>query len=381
MSGLKGDEIFMPRRGENIYKRIDGRYEGRYKCGKKENGKTQYKSVYAKTYTECKNRLIKAKSEIEQNKQTVKLTMTVKALCLNWLNDISISVKVSTINTYERIAEKHLLNKIGNIRVCDVSVEMLNNLIKEKLSSALSPRTVMNIVYVMKAIFKYAEKIYGTKNPAAFVIVPKVDKSEIDVLSKDEIRKLMDYCIKNETKYTFAVKFCLSTGLRIGELCAIRYSDIDLEKGVLTINKAVQRIKNIDHDISSKTKVIISSPKTATSKRELPLSKELIEAIKEYAYSNDIDGDMFLFSANKVKPIDVRSMQKNFAVILEKAGLRKVKFHILRHTFATAWVDAGFNIKALSELLGHSNITTTLSLYVHPSAETKREMINKLYAA
>lgn len=106
-----------------------------------------------------------------------------------------------------------------------------------------------------------------------------------------------------------------------------------------------------------------------------------MKLIKEYIDLNNIDGNNFLFSADKINPIDVRSMQKGFASILKIVGIRKVKFHILRHTFATTWVNLGFNIKALSELLGHSDITTTLSLYVHPSAETKREMINKLYVA
>ncbi|MBR1443923.1 MAG: tyrosine-type recombinase/integrase family protein [Firmicutes bacterium] len=238
----------MSKRGENIYKRADGRYEGRYKCGINSNGKTMYRSVYAKTYTDCKNKLIKAKGKIEQNKQMIKLTMTVKELCSIWLSDISIKVKVSTLNTYERIADKHILNKIGSKRICDVTLEMLNNIIKEKLivknaKGNLSPRTVVNIIYVMKAIFKYAERIYGTNNPAAFVTIPKVNKSEIDVLNKDEIQKLVDYCVNHKTKYTFAVRLCLMTGLRIGELCAIRYSDIDLNAEILRVNKTVQRVK------------------------------------------------------------------------------------------------------------------------------------------
>ena len=377
----------MSKKGENIYKRKDNRYEGRYAYSKDSSGRIRYKSVYGKTFNECREKLIKAKADFIDNKSYTKLTMTVRILSQKWLSCIASRVKESTLSTYKQILEKHIFPIIGNIRVCDVTTEMLNDFVSQKLANGklngkggLTAKTTLNIICVLKSAFKYAKQTYSAVDPTEFINMPKANKSKIDILSNTEISKIKEYCSQNDGYISFAVELCLSLGIRIGELCALQVSDFNFEKGFLTINKSVQRVKNISVN-SSKTKVIISSPKTNFSERQIPLPKDLTNKILMYFNEHSLKDNDFLFCSKKGKQLDVRTIQKNFSSMLKKCGIRPVKFHILRHTFATMWVNKNLNVKALSEILGHSNINTTLSLYVHPSIDAKREMMNVFYSA
>jgi len=383
---MKGRMISMSRKGENIYKRTDGRWEGRYKYGFDKNGKTKYKSVYAKTYKECKEKLSYKKSMREAEKSNVNIYLTVKELLLTWFESILINIKKSTADTYMTIINNHIIPAMGDVSVNMVSTEFLNKFTSEKINNGrldgkggLSAKTVQNIVGVIKAAFKYAEKIYGIKNPAAFITVPKTEKKKIEVLSDLEIMQIKSYCENNPDYFAVIYDLCLSTGIRIGELCALQCDDIDFENSILTIQKTVQRVKNNDSMANCKTKVIISSPKTENSVRKIPLPERLVKKLKDFIASKG-EKD-FIFSSDGKKPLDVRTIQKKFAYILKKCGIRKVKFHILRHTMASKWANSNFDIKGLSEILGHSSINITLSLYVHSSVEAKRKQINELFAA
>ena len=376
----------MPKKGENIYKRKDGRWEGRYKCGFDKNGRTKYKSVYSQSYKDCKEKLNYAKNTQDKYKADIKVSLTVNELFDDWLKNIVVKVKQSTANTYKLIIDNHLVPVIGCMPVYEVTASFLNQLISDKLNSGridgkgpLSAKTVQNIIGVLKSVFKYAEKIYGIKNPTSFITIPKVEHKEIEVLTEQEIKSIAKYCKNNPDYFSVAYDLCLSTGIRIGELCALQCEDIDFENGILIIRKTIQRIKNDNLSESGKTKVIIDSPKTTNSTRKIPLPDELLTKLKGSIGAKK--GSDFIFSYNNKKPLDVRTMQKKFTSVLKKCGIRKVKFHILRHTFATKWANSNFDIKGLSEILGHSNVNVTLSLYVHSSFEMKRKHINELYAA
>lgn len=382
---MKG-EIIMPKRGENIYRRKDNRWEGRIKIGRNEKGKLCYKYVYGKSYSDCKQKLTQVRLELGKDQKKEKVTMTVKTLCINWLSSVKMTVKNSTFDTYERITQRHIIPIIGDMPVYSVTAETLNQLTAKKFSEGrldgkggLLPKTVSNIICVIKLIFKYSHKIYHSDNAAEFISMPKIPKKHKEVLTAEETEKIKEYCSVNENYMSLAAELCLATGIRIGELCALQCIDINFKNCVLNIAKTVQRIKNTDVKLKSKTKVVISEPKTSSSSRSIPLPEKLAQRLKEYIDSHQRKDNDYIFSANGKTPIDVRTIQKKFAVILKNCGIRKVNFHILRHTFATKWANSNFNIKALSEILGHSNINITLSLYVHPSAETKRKLINKLY--
>ena len=191
----------MSKKGENIYKRSDGRWEGRYKYGFDENGKTKYKSIYSKSYKECREKLNRAKNTYKEGKTDVKISLTVKELLLLWLNSILINIKKSTADTYLTIIDNHIVPIMGNMSVSMITTEFLNKFTTEKIvggrldkTGGLSAKTVQNIVGVLKSAFKYAEKIYGIKNPAAFVTVPKSEKKEIEVLTDEEIAAIRKYC-------------------------------------------------------------------------------------------------------------------------------------------------------------------------------------------
>ena len=228
---------------------------------------------------------------------------------------------------------------------------------------------IVLIAIISYFILKYRNYIHNNISLVLFIITGIILDYMLDKFDEEFNGK------------SIGIIICLNTGLRIGELCALQVSDIDFENGILTVQKTVQRVKNNDISVSGNTKVIITSPKTKSSIRKIPLPTKLLESIKAYiSVHNKGDGD-FLFSAADNKPLDVRTVQKKFTVILKRCGVRKVKFHILRHTFATKWANANFDVKSLSEILGHSSINTTLSLYVHPSVESKRKFIDSLYAA
>ena len=322
----------------------------------------------------------------DTEKNNIKVSLTVKELLLIWIESILINIKKSTADTYMASINNHIIPAMGEMSVNMVSTEFLNKFTSEKINSGringkggLSAKTVQNIVGVIKSAFRYAEKIYGIKNPAAFITMPKTEKKEIEVLSDLELMQIKEYCNKNPDYFALIYDLCLSTGIRIGELCALQCEDIDFENGILIIRKTLQRVKNDDTSFSSKTKIIISSPKTKNSLRKIPLPERLIKKLREFLSSKK-EKD-FIFSFDGKKPLDVRTVQKKFACILKKCGIRRVKFHILRHTMASKCASSNFDIKGLSEILGHSSVNITLSLYVHSSVETKRKHMNELFAA
>ena len=179
-------------------------------------------------------------------KNTAKISLTVKELLIIWIESILINIKKSTADTYMAIINNHILPSMGSMSVNMVSTEFLNKFTSEKINNGrldgkggLSAKTVQNIVGVIKSAFKYAEKIYGIKNPAVFITVPKTEKKEIEILSDTEINQIKNYCRNNPDYFAVIYDLCLSTGIRIGELCALKCGDIDFENGILTIQKTV----------------------------------------------------------------------------------------------------------------------------------------------
>lgn len=377
-------ENTMSKKGENIYKRNDGRWEGRYKSGFDKNGKTKYKSIYAKTYGECKQKLLLAKNMQIKQTSNMKLYLTVKEMISLWMENIYIRVKQSTMNTYTNMINNHILPIMAQMPIHMITTEFLNQYVIEKIKNGrvdgkggLSTKTVQNIVSILKSAFKYAEKIYGIDNPATLLALPKINKKEIEILTNKEIKMIQNDCNSENDYFSLLFDLCLFTGIRIGEVCALQCSDIDFDTGILKIQKTVQRIKN--ETGQQKTKVIIDIPKTQSSVRKIPLPSTILSKLQKFIVAQQKKNDDFLFSSDNKKPIDVRTVQKRFSSVLYRCHIRKVKFHVIRHTFATKWVNANFDIKSLSEILGHSSVNITLSLYVHPSMETKRKQINDVF--
>lgn len=359
----------MARKGENIYKRKDGRWEGRYKSGYDENGKTKYRSIYGKTYQSVKEKLISLKVCSDSHKESGKLT--VKELFEEWLSAIKVKVKASTYANYKMKADKHILSEFGGIRYDKLTAKMIHTFMEQKIQNGLSAKYVADIVVVFKSMSKYITRIYGFNNPIANVILPKPIKSELNIFSEIQQHQLCNYLTNNLNNTSLCILLSLYTGLRVGEICGLKWSDINFDKSILTVNRTVQRIHS--ENSYKSTKLLIDTPKSKTSQRSIPIPAFLIDILKKFKGCNE----EYVLSGN-MKVTEPRTLQYRFKTILKKADLPSINYHSLRHMFATNCIKAGFDIKTLSEILGHTSAETTLNRYVHSSMERKAECMNLL---
>lgn len=357
----------MSKRGLNIYHRKDGRWEGRYTDGFKSDGKRRYRSVYAKSYGEVKEMLLKI--QVSQQTTTSKCNLTVKSLFAEWLSYKSIHVKESTISNYRFKIEKHLLTVFGDLKFRDLSPKLIYDFIHMKQSEGLSAKYISDILIILKSMAKYAAKTHHCLNEIADVELPKVCKKELKPYSKEQQTILKSELLKDVTLPKLGILLCLYTGIRIGELCALKWSDIDLQNSTLHISKTCQRIR-----CKNGTRVVITSPKSVSSVRDIPLPSFLIGILEEFESS---DSDHY-FLSETTKIVEPRTMQYRFKAILKKAKLLSTNFHSLRHMFATNCIEIGFDVKTLSEILGHGTVELTLNRYVHSSDNRKRECMNRL---
>lgn len=360
----------MARRGENIYKRKDGRWEGRYKNGFKADGKTRYSSVYGASYSEVKAALTTKRAE--QKSDCLKCNFAFKELSDLWLESIAHSVKESTYMNYSMKLEKHIIPYFGAIRYEKLTIKIFNDFIADKLSAGLSQRYVSDICRVIKSITKFARLKLGYSDKAELLSLPKCEKKERQMLTAAQQNLLTNYLLKSVSPSNLGIFISAVTGMRIGELCALKWSDIDLEKRIITVTKTMQRIKNIGGKTA--TKIIITPPKSKTSAREIPVPDVLYSYLAAMRKNNDC----YVLTDEKAFA-EPRTMQYRFRSVLKKLGLPQVNFHALRHMFATKCVDIGVDVKTLSEILGHCSVELTLNRYVHSSMERKRNCM-KLFS-
>ena len=318
----------MARKGEAIYKRKDGRYEARFIKGYS-NGKADYIYVYGKSYMEVKK---KRQLTIETYKDKVirENNYSLNKIFDEFINNKRNKVKESSLSTYIFIINNHLRPEFGNLKINNLNID--------------------------------------------FIIPPKKRKN-IDCFSESETNTLKEKCLTYSDRIKFSIALTLYTGIRIGELCALKKENFNLEDRQLIINKTLIRIKNTSNS-GNKTKVICQSAKTKDSVRIIPIADILIPYIK--LYLEDIENEDF-FLTGKKSYIEPRVYYNKYLKILDSLNLKKHNFHSLRHTFATYAIEKEMDVKALSEVLGHANISITLNLYVHPSIDYKRKCINNIF--
>jgi integrase len=305
----------------------------------------------------------------------------LKNLIKKWLLETKQTVKESTYNSYKNTMQNHIINKLGNYRISELNNKILQNYVLALLKNGrtdgkggLSINVVKHIVMLLKMTLKKTVSDEISFNKIFLLKFPHDYKSKkIDVLSSEE-QKAMIKIIQTDLNYkTMGILFCLNTGLRIGELCALQWKDVDLNSRLVHIKRTVQRIYTNNILNNKKSKVIFSFPKTKNAYRDIPLSSILINLLKQIKFTkND-----FLLSGGK-KYVEPRVYRRFFDGFLKKNKLRRIKFHGLRHTFATKCVENKVDYKIISELLGHTSITTTLNLYVHPNMEEKRRCVEKI---
>lgn len=365
------------RTGENIYKRKDGRWEGRYKDGYKPDGSAKYSSVYGKTYSEAKAKLEERKTAKKAPQRSVNIKLCDVAL--EWLETAKIEVKESTYALYQRNVERHIIPIVGGLKLSQVTSQRLTAFASDLLShgrcdgkGGLSSNTVQDICTLTGSILEYAKKEYKA-NVSLEAPTVKVPEKEMRVLSLDEQQVLENYLFSNLDLTAIGCLLSLYVGLRIGELSALKLSDFDFSNGTLRITKTMQRVKNFDSKIKTKTKIIIDSPKSKKSVRMLPVPGFLLDIIKKRYGS--VPPCAYFLTASISRYKEPRRVEYQFGKITDRCNLKAVNFHALRHTFATRLTENGTDVKTLSELMGHANIKTTLK-YMHSSEQQKRAVMN-----
>lgn len=362
----------MARKGENIHKRIDGRWEGRYLVVEPKSGRKMYKSIYAKTYTEVKRKLLIAKSEGFQDSKMVSNSVYSEMWCFEdlaaaWLGSIKNDKKYSTYIKYTSVYETHLRKALGQKKISEIRPDSL----KEVYEASNSDSIRKSIYSVFNQISSYACERFQINMEKSNR--PKLQKKSnvVTVLSQSEQTALLKNLYHEMDAYKLAILICVSTGLRIGEVCALKWKDIDFQGKLLYINRTVQRLAVKDQ--KTKTTLFVDEPKSAHSRREIPIPDNLIHLL--FLMKNEGE---YVITPNK--PTEPKTLQNHFRQCLKEAELDGKNFHILRHTFATNCINAGVDVKSLSEILGHASVTITLNRYVHSTIETKRNHMNHLYA-
>lgn len=295
-----------------------------------------------------------------------------------WIeNYIKPNVKQKTNYTYLKIIENHIIPTLGNYELDDLSPIILQSFVTDllnkgnlKTEKGLATSTVNLIITIIKNSLKMAFMIELIKeNIASKIKRPKIKPKIILCFSTSEQKKIEQIVLKDKRKKMFGIVLCLYTGLRIGELLALTWDDIDFQKGILNVNKTCY-----DGKIEKGFGQIIDVPKTESSKRIIPIPKQLLPALKALKKS---EKSHYVISV-KNHPITIRSYQRSFTLLLKKNKIPHKGFHALRHTFATRAIECGMDVKTLSEILGHKNATITLNLYAHSLFEHKADMMNKL---
>lgn len=295
-----------------------------------------------------------------------------------WLRHyVEPSSKQRTSRQYLKAAKLHILPCLGDYELSDLTPYVLQKFITDLMTDGnrltgkgLSPNYVNSIISVLQNSLKTARLAgYLTEYSADKIKRPKTKEKQVDCFTLKEQKTIEKAAFSAKKDKYRGIVLCLYTGLRIGELLALEWSDIDFEKGVLSVAKTCY-----DGNVNGKHVRIIDSPKTENSRRQIPLSKSLIKLLKDLKKKSKCE----FVIADREKPVFVRSYQRTFELFLKKNCLPRKGFHSLRHTFATRALECGMDVKSLSEILGHKNATITLNRYVHALWEHKAEMMNKM---
>lgn len=365
----------MSKKGENIFLRKDGRWEARYVKKYDENNRIVYGYVYAKTYSEAKKKKINAQLEVK--KQEPAKQIVLNQIIDSWLSHKKWNVKESTYARYVWLIDCHIRASLGNKKLNQITEPVITNYIYQKVNfgnqnnqQSLSIKTVKDIITILKQILKFAN--YNLTFPHL-----KLSKKEIEILNYQDQKQLEQFLCEQLNSKKIGILLSLYIGLRIGEICALKWEDVDLINRQLIVKHTIIRILNTSSSSKTKTKVMIEEPKTEHSKRNIPLPSFLLDLLiqlKENIHAKD----NFYILTNSTKYIEPRSYYNYFQKVLIHLHMPHYKFHTLRHTFATRCIELGFDPKTLCEILGHSDIKITLALYVHPTNHLKVSNMEKL---
>lgn len=353
----------MPRHGENIFKRRDGRWEARYVKEVALDGSKRYGSVYAHTYREVKEKQRERITNPSENSRAV--AVTIGDVMREWLRTNQALLKISSLQKYRIIIEKHIEPQLGKMPLKLITAQIIETFADNLKKGNLTCESVNQVLTVLSMAFEYAKENYNAVLPDIHLL--KTNKKSIRVFSAKEQQILVRYLLQNDDIFSFGVLLTLYTGMRVGEVCALKWEDFS--ENTVHICGTMERLK----DDLGKTAIMILTPKTASSDRIIPLPSELISIVDRYRKPSG-----FVLTRPNGKFTEPRLLQNRFAKIAAECGLTNAHFHTLRHTFATRCIELGVDVKTLSEILGHSDVKITLNRYVHPSLELKRNSMDRL---
>ena len=296
-----------------------------------------------------------------------------------WLNKYTKhTVKLRTYDRYKYIIEKHINPKLGDYELDDLNGEVLQDFVLSELESGnlntkgkLANNSVIGIVNVLKGAMSTALSLNKiNKNEMNKIKLPSPTEKPVNAFERHEQEKIVKYCLKSKKNNYIGFVICLYTGIRLGELLALTWNDIDFAKGLMSITKTTYRIKE-----NGVPRIVVDEPKTKNSIRVIPLSKNLLDLLKKIKKTSNSE---YVISTRNNGIVGTRSYQRTFERILAKLDIPYKNFHSLRHTFATRAVELGMDIKTLSEIIGHKNPMITLQRYTHSMMSYKTEMMNKM---
>lgn len=356
--------------GNNIYLRKDGRWEGRRRTGT-ENGKTVYIYIYGGSYDEALQKL----DEIDALQEDLGDENSFQRIAKEWLELQKPQLKPASFSSYTNIINSYLSPKFGERQITDISRSEFTSLVRDLLEhggitqQGLSASTVNTILTVAKKIFIYAARERELSVADIQGIPVKQVRNVTPTLSKEDQETLVQWLYDHLTPGNLGILLSLYTGMRLGEICALKWKDISKEDQSIAVYQTMQRVQRLDE---KKTEVVVQAPKSASAYRRLPVSEEMAKVL---VISRKED-DAYILTGDPEHFMEPRGLQRQFKRVLRACGLEDINFHALRHTFATRGIEVGFDPKTLSSLLGHATVSMTLNRYVHTSMEQKQKNMN-----
>lgn len=296
-----------------------------------------------------------------------------------WLRYTRSHIKESSYAKYSNLINNYILPHLGGRLICDLSYDTFEHFCSQLLTSGgaqkngLSPKTVSDIIVLLRSILQYAENKGAALACNAKSITIRQHTKKLRILSSDEQKRLCKYLYTHISERNLGILICLFTGLRLGEICALKWDDISLSNKTIFVYKTMQRVQ-IKKNSEQKTKLIISSPKSQCSIRTIPFPEAMLPLMTRMQRNSSA----YVLTGNAGKYVEPRTMQNHFHKVMAACSIEQSNYHMLRHTFATRCAELGFDAKLLSEILGHSTVNLTMNRYVHPSIEIKQYNMNKL---
>lgn len=360
----------MARQGDNIHKRkSDGRWESRCLYFDQKLNKKKYRYFYGKSYKEVSEKREKFLHGgcADKGEKYLAGNILFKEMAAGWLASVKEHSKPSTYVKYRMIYNKYISEPVGDTLVINFSESSAAKKIFDHSFADLSDSIKKSICCVMNQILKYISNHYSIELPLCKCakITNKAKPTETFTITEQSALFLS---LENDMDiYKAAISLSFQTGMRLGEICSLKWEDIDFEHRTIRVNRTVQRLAV--ENAHTRTLLVETEPKSLFSKREIPVSQGVTNMLMHFCHVGD-----YVFGG--AKPMEPRTLQNRFKNILHASGIIYRNFHVLRHTFATNCIANGMDVKSLSEILGHANVNITLNRYVHPSMETKRSFMD-----